>query len=101
MIKHIVMWTLREYAEGKHKKENLYLMKTQLESLKDKIAGIQKLEVGINCNRSSDACDIVLYTEFKTIEDLDIYQDHPAHVNARDFIRKVRLERKVVDFEIE
>ena len=58
MVKHIVMWTLKANAEGKNKEENLYLMKARLEGLKDKIAGIQELEVGINCNQSPDACDI-------------------------------------------
>ena len=100
MVKHIVMWKVRESAEGKSRKENIQDMKVKLEELKDEIGEIQFLEVGINYNESGDAYDIVLYTEFENKEGLEIYQNHPAHVKARDFIRKVRLDRKVVDYEL-
>ena len=37
MIKHIVMWKLKEEAEGHSKEENAKLIKNMLEGLKDKI----------------------------------------------------------------
>lgn len=100
MVKHIVMWSLKESAEGRRKDENIEEMKARLEGLKDKIGEIQCLEVGINFNETGDAFDMVLYTEFENREALDIYQNHPEHIRVRDFVRSVRLERKVVDYEI-
>lgn len=100
MVKHIVMWNLKESAEGRSKDENLQEMKARLEGLKDKIGEIKFLEVGINFNETGDAFDMVLYTEFENREALDIYQNHPEHIRVRDFVRGVRLERKVVDYEI-
>lgn len=100
MVKHIVIWNLKESAEGRTKAQNLEEMKIQLESLKGKIETIEYLEVGINFNDTQDAYDIVLYSEFRDREGLDVYQKHPEHIKARDFIRKVRLEKKVVDYEI-
>lgn len=100
MVKHIVMWRLKEFAEGRRKEENLQGMKDRLEALKSKIPEIKTLEVGININETEDSYHIVLYSEFEKREALDAYQKHPEHVKARDFIKKVRLEKKVVDYEV-
>ena len=37
MIKHIVMWKLKDFAEGGSKLENAKKIKDMLEALKDKI----------------------------------------------------------------
>jgi len=66
MIKHIVMWKLKDFAAGSNKNENAVKIKTELEMLKSKIPEIKKLEVGININESETAYDIVLYSEFET-----------------------------------
>ena len=55
MVKHIVMWKLKEEAEGKTKKENAEIIKSSLESLKNKISEIVEIEVGINWNDSDAA----------------------------------------------
>jgi len=100
MIKHIVMWKLKDFAEGANKKENARKIKSQLEGLKHKIKEIRSIEVGINTSDSADSYDIILYSEFNGSEDLKIYQNHPEHLKVGDFVSKVRLERKVVDFEV-
>ncbi len=100
MVKHIVMWKLLAYAHGKSMEENREEMKVRLEGLKDRIPEILALEVGINYNPSADAHDIVLYSEFQDRAAQDAYQVHPAHVEARDFIQKVRSGKHVVDYEI-
>ena len=89
-----------DFAEGADKQGNALKIKSQLEALKQKIKEIRSIEVGINTNDSQDAYDIVLYSEFNSIEDLKAYQEHPAHVKVGDFVNKVRLERKVVDYEV-
>jgi hypothetical protein len=100
MLKHIVMWKLKDFAEGVGKKENALRIKKRLEGLKEKIKEVRVIEVGINLNQSADFYDIVLYTEFDNVKDLEIYQNHPEHQNVGDFISKVRLERRVVDYEV-
>ncbi|MDK2834550.1 MAG: hypothetical protein PWP63_1637 [Methanolobus sp.] len=65
MLKHIVMWKLKETAEGKNKLENVLLMKRMLESLPGRIPEIEFLEVGVNVNHSDAAYDVVLYSEFR------------------------------------
>lgn len=100
MIKHIVMWKLKEEAEGHKKIENCNIIKSGLEDLKSKIPQIISLEVGINTVEDLNAYDLVLYTEFKTQQDLDTYQNHPDHVAVARYIGKVRESRVVVDYEI-
>jgi hypothetical protein len=100
MIKHIVVWKLKEYADGKPKSENLIIMKKLLDDMFGKIPQIQKLEVGINIEPSDNAFDISLYSEFDSEKDLGIYQDHPIHITAKEFIKKVRQERYVVDYKL-
>lgn len=99
MIKHIVAWKLKDEAEGNNKKENAKIIKERLEALRNIIAEIKNIEVGVNINDSSAAYDAVLYSEFETIEDLEKYQKHPEHVKVAEFIGKIREDRIVVDYE--
>jgi hypothetical protein len=101
MIKHIVMWKLKDYAEGATKKENARKAKRLLEGLKNKIKEIRVIEVGISLNDTPAAYDIVLYSGFDNVQDLETYQNHPEHLIVGDFISKVRLDRRVVDYEVQ
>jgi Stress responsive A/B Barrel Domain len=98
MIKHVVMWKLKDFAEGADKKDNALKIKSSLELLSSKIKEVKFLEVGISISDAADFYDIVLISEFKNIRDLENYQKHPDHIKAAEFIGKVRLERKVVDY---
>jgi hypothetical protein len=98
MLKHIVMWTLKERAEGAHKRENAFRVKSMLEGLRDTIPEILRIEVGVNILDSPDSCDVVLCADFEDETALRRYLDHPEHKRVGDFIGKVRLDRKVVDF---
>jgi hypothetical protein len=100
MIKHIVLWRLKEYAEGSTKQENAMKVRARLEDMRGKIPGMLKLEVGLNFEGSDTASDISLYTEFESREALDAYQVHPIHMKVKEFLPLVRTERRVVDYEV-
>lgn len=100
MVKHIVMWKLKDSANGKSKQENALEIKRQLESLNGRMPGMVKLEVGLDFSNSENSCDIVLYSEFESQEALDNYQLHPDHEKLKPFVSSCRYERRVVDFEI-
>lgn len=100
MIKHIVMWKLQDEAEGNSKAENAKIIKDSLENLKEKIKEIIDLEVGIDVNKSEQAYDVVLYSTFNSLEDLDSYQKNPDHVKVGSFVKKVANSRVVVDYEV-
>lgn len=96
MFKHIVMWKLKDRAEGKTRDENAAMMKSMLEALREKISEIRFLEVGINMEPTDAAYDIVLYSEFRDQTELAVYQAHPEHVKVADFVAKIREERSVL-----
>ena len=98
MLKHVVMWKLKEQAEGKTKNENALWMKEHLEALRNLIPEIVSLEVGININKSDMAYDAVLISSFKNEHDLEIYKTHPEHVKIGDYCKKIRESRVVTDF---
>lgn len=100
MIKHVVMWKLKDQAEGKSKAENAAEMKNLLEALPAKIDALKSAEVGINIIEDvNDAiCDIVLITTCDSREDLKEYAAHPEHQKVVQFILKVTNERRVVDY---
>lgn len=99
MIKHIVMWKLKDHGWGAGKTDNARKMKALLEQLKGSIPEIRHIEVGINVIPSEAPSDVVLYSEFATKEDLEAYQKHPEHIKVAAFIKEVVLDRRVVDYE--
>lgn len=100
MIKHIVMWKFKAFAENNEKKVNIGIAKEMLLALKDKIDAIDFIEVGVHLNEDPSAYDMVLYSGFKDVQALAEYQNHPEHLKVADFIGKVRESRAVVDYEV-
>jgi hypothetical protein len=100
MIKHVVMWKLQPFAEAGPAEANAERMKEDLEGLKNTIKEIRSIEVGINKIVSRDSFDVVLIAEFDNEKDLEAYQNHPAHKEIGEWVNKVRLLRKVVDYEL-
>ena len=87
MIKHIVLWRLKNDVEEQVKEKQLLSMKERLESLPQAIPQIRHFEIGLNVKPSERAMDIVLYSEFDSREDLNTYSAHPAHQEAVVFLR--------------
>jgi hypothetical protein len=100
MIKHIVLWKLKEEANGLSKAENAAAIKQKLEDLNGKIEGLIHLEVGMDFLHSPESADITLYSEFESKDALDFYQQHPLHKTIMPFIMEARSERRVVDYEV-
>jgi len=100
MIKHIVLWKLKEPTNGKTKNETAEQLKAALEGLRGKIKEIHVIEVGINFNAADTASDVSLYSEFKTQADLESYQKHPEHLKVVELVKQVTVERRVSDYEV-
>lgn len=100
MIKHIVIWRLKETTNGSTKQVNAQLIKEKLEGLQGKILGMLKIEVGIDYSLTENSGDIALYSEFVSKEALANYQNHPEHKAIMPFVLEARKERYVVDYEV-
>lgn len=100
MIKHIVMWKFKDEAEGKTRKENMAKAKEILFALVDIIPELKKMEIGEDITHSDMSMDLVLLTEFETVEDMKIYAVHPEHLKVSKFIRSVIETRRVIDYNM-
>ncbi len=100
MIKHIVMWQLKDHAEGADKATNAIKMKALLDACSDIVPGILKLEVAIAQTSLEATYDVVLYSEFESVAALDAYQNHPQHLALKPFVGAVRLARQCMDYEV-
>jgi hypothetical protein len=100
MIKHIVMWQLKDHAEGADKATNALKMKALLDACANIVPGIIKLEVAIAKPGLEATYDVVLYSEFASAAALDAYQNHPQHLALKPFVSAVRLARQCMDYEV-
>lgn len=100
MVKHIVVWKLRDSALGNDRQVNAVLVSEKLMALRGKIEGIIALEVGVDFSRTDTSGDLVLYSEFTDRQALSRYQMHPEHEALKPFISEVTSERRVVDYEM-
>lgn len=99
MIKHIILWKLKENTGGQDKRTVLQNIKARLEALVGEVPGLISARVIIDGLASSNA-DAMLDSEFESEEALRSYQVHPAHVKAADTcVRPFAEVRLCMDYE--
>ena len=100
MIRHIVMFKLKEFQTPAEKEAKMREIKERLEALKDKIDVLRMIRVDFNCN-PEETWDIILTTGLATLEDVNTYANHPEHVAvAKGIIGPVKADRACVDYEV-
>lgn len=95
MVKHMILWKLREDAPAEAKAE----AKARLEALNGQIPGLVELHVYTDGLASSTA-DMMLDSTFTDADALKGYQVHPLHVAAAGYVRSVVAERLCLDREV-
>lgn len=100
MLKHIVMWKLKDAAEGADKLANAREMKRRLDECANIVPGQLKFEVVLAQPGLEATYDVVLYSEFADKAALDAYINHPTHKAAVPFIGAIREGRQCMDYEI-
>ena len=93
MVKHIVMYTLKE---GIDKSAAVEKIASLLEPLVGQIPGLQWLEV---CQTYQGGMDYVLYSEFDSREALAGYAVHPLHLAAKEQFLDLLNSRVSADYE--
>lgn len=91
MIKHIVVWPMKEETTAEQKSE----MKARLEALQEVVNELVYIEVGIDADNGT----MSLTSTFASKEDLDAYQAHPAHQEVVAFVKPLVAGRAVCDYE--
>ena len=100
MVKHVILWTLKDEYSGDQIAKIKAEIKEGLEGLKDKIPGIVEIRVNTEPLKSSN-CDLMLDSTFESEEALNGYSVHPAHVAvANEKVRPFMASRTCMDYEV-
>ncbi len=100
MIKHIVMFKLKS-TDGISEYDNALEVKKRFDDVIANVKELKKGEVVINSAEAPDSnYTIALICDFDSIDGLNAYQVHPAHVEFGKFIATIRTERACIDYEL-
>ena len=100
MVKHVILWTLKDEFDAEEKERIKAGIKEGLESLAGKIPGLVDIRVNTNGLPSSTA-DLMLDSTFESAEALKGYSTHPEHVAVADGkVRPCTATRGCLDYEV-
>ncbi len=98
MLKHIVMFKLKEFENQQVKEEKALLLKKELDALPQLISKILFYEVGINIFKTNVLYDIVVISFFDSLESLNRYKIHKEHLRVLELINQLTEQRAAVDY---
>lgn len=100
MVRHVILWKLKEELSDAEKKEIKAGIKAGLEGLKGQIPGLTEIAVYTEGLASSNA-DLMLDSAFESEEALKGYAVHPKHVAVADNqVRPYTSCRTCLDFTV-
>ena len=83
MVKHVILWKLKEELTDTEKEEVKKGIKEGLEGLAGKIPGLVEVKVNIN-GLPTSTVDVMLDTTFTDADALKAYSTNPLHVAVAD-----------------
>jgi len=92
MIKHIVMWKLKNPGDAAR-------FKAKLDSCKGLVPGMREFEAAIRTEGFEANVDVVLVSAFDDKASLQAYLEHPVHVEVSATLGGLRESRTVLDYE--
>lgn len=99
MVKHIILWQLKDEYSTEEKEQIKAGIKEGLEGLAGKIPGLLEIKVQTKGLASSNA-DVMLDSSFENEDALKGYAIHPEHVAVADGkVRPYTKTRSCLDFE--
>ena len=100
MVKHIILWTLKEELTSEEKAAVKAGIKSGLEGLAGRIPGLMEIKVHTEGLPSSNV-DLMLDSSFADEAALKGYAVHPEHVAVADGkVRPYTAVRSCMDFEV-
>lgn len=100
MVKHIIVWTLKDEYSDSEKAEIKKGIREGLEGLKVKVPGIVDITVHTEGLESSSG-DLMLDSSFESVEALNGYTVHPAHVEVATLkVRPFVKIRSSFDYQV-
>ena len=101
MVKHIILWRLRDDLAPEEKQHVKQDIKAGLEGLAGRIPGLLSISVNVDGRLDSSNADIMLDSTFIDEASLKAYAVHPEHVAVADGkVRPYTSLRTCLDFEV-
>jgi hypothetical protein len=100
MIRHIVLFKLKDFPDQSEKMIAANEVIKHLNELPTKIDLIRRYEAGIDLRKLAWSYDIVLTMDFDTLADLDKYTVHPAHQAFIAFNKDYSVDKVAIDYEM-
>ena len=101
MVKHIILWRLRDDLAPEEKQHVKQDIKAGLEGLAGRIPGLLSIRVNVDGRLDSSNADIMLDSTFTDEASLKAYAVHPEHVAVADGkVRPYTSLRTCLDFEV-
>ncbi len=97
MVKHVVLFKLKEFSSDDEKHLKINEIKNGLEALINIIPELKKIHVAVNVN-PNEKFDICLETEHEDMDGLNTYAYHPDHLAMSKIVREVLETRACVDY---
>jgi hypothetical protein len=99
VIRHVVSWKLK--AEEDEAKANAAAeIIAAFDGLESVIPELIALAVSRDVTQQAHNHDLVLVADFASLDDLEAYQVHPAHIRAVGVVGARVSARACVDFEV-
>lgn len=98
-IRHVVTWKLAAEDAGERAAQAAEVAR-RLNALRGVVPQLLSVSAGANSVYPEANWDVTLVADFASVEALEEYQVHPAHVEAAGYIRSVVASRVAVDFEV-
>ena len=100
MVKHIILWNLKDEYSQEQKAQIKAEIKAAIESLQGKVPGLVDIKVQTDHLATSSA-DLMLDATLESEEALKGYAVHPEHVKvANENVRPYTKSRSCLDFEV-
>ena len=100
MVKHIILWTLKEMSEDERNRVKADI-KAGLEGFAGEIPGLLDIKVVTEGRLETSNADLMLDSSFESFDALKNYAVHPAHVKVADEkVRPFTAARSCLDFVV-
>ena len=100
MVKHIILWNLKDEFSPEEKENIKKGIKEGLEGLSGRIEGLVDIKVNTE-GLSTSTADLMLDSTFESEEALKFYASHSLHQEVADTkVRPFTKQRSCLDFEV-
>ena len=99
MIRHIVMWTFPDEVGGRTRAEVVAEVKRRLEECAGLVDGMGAFRVVVPQDGLEASFDLLLDSEFESVEALQAYATHPTHRAVGELIAATRTARHAFDYD--